>query len=111
MKAKFIAAILLFIVVLLCPTAGPRYVTYAGQGLQTSAWTDVPPARVYDVLPVGSEWMIRMAADSEWEMAPTKAAAVTRARELARRYGDWSVRVLSESGGVEAEYTSAAGRT
>lgn len=61
---------------------------------------------VYEVLPFGDEWLIRLAADSEWETVKTKTEAVRRARELGRRYAEWSVRVLSDAGTVETEYTS-----
>ena len=69
-----------------------------------------PPAMsraAYEVLPMGSEWMVRMAADSEWEMLPTKAAAIRRARELGQRHTEWRVRVLSETGSLESEFGSA----
>jgi hypothetical protein len=63
----------------------------------------------YEVLPMGSEWMVRMAANSHWEIHPTQAEAVRRARELGRRHAQWSVRVLGADGALEAEYTSDAG--
>ena len=50
---------------------------------------------VYEVLPMGSEWMVRMASDSEWEMHPTMGEAIRRARELGQRYSEWRLRVTS----------------
>jgi Uncharacterized protein conserved in bacteria (DUF2188) len=60
----------------------------------------------YEVLPLGAEWLVRLAADSQWELLPTRADAVRRARELGGRYGDWRVRVLSENGTLEEELSS-----
>ena len=61
---------------------------------------------VYEVLPMGSEWMVRMASDSEWEMLPTKGEAIRRARELGQRQAEWRVRVLSATGSLETEFAS-----
>jgi hypothetical protein len=61
---------------------------------------------LYEVLPVGDEWLVRLAADSQSELLPTKPAAVRRARELGKQYSDWRVRVLSPTGKIEAEYSS-----
>lgn len=61
---------------------------------------------VYEVLPAAKEWMVRVASDSQWEIAPTKAQAIRRARELGSRYSEWRVRVLSATGAVEQEFTS-----
>jgi Uncharacterized protein conserved in bacteria (DUF2188) len=62
---------------------------------------------VYEVLPMGNEWMVRMAADSQWETASTKSQAIRRARELGAQYTEWRVRVLSATGAVEQEFASS----
>ena len=62
---------------------------------------------LYEVVPQHGGWLVRMASDSEWELQPTKDAAIRRARELGRRHSEWRVRVLSEAGTIETEYSSA----
>lgn len=62
---------------------------------------------IFEVVPLDAGWLVRMPGDSVAEVRPTKTDAVKRARELARSYGDWRVRVLTSTGSVEAELTSA----
>lgn len=61
----------------------------------------------YDVVPMNGGWQLKMAGDSVSEWHASKSEAVRRARELGRAYGTWRVRVLTASGAVEQELTSA----
>ena len=69
MKAKFIATSLLFIAVLLCSSGGNRFTACASDTVQTSAWSDIPHSRVYDVLPVAQRGASEISLDGEWELA------------------------------------------
>jgi hypothetical protein len=60
-----------------------------------------------EVVPVHDGWLIRMPGDSISELRPSKSEAIARARELGRRHDEWQVHVLTESGGVETELSSA----
>ena len=62
---------------------------------------------LYEIVPLDEGWLVRMPLDSETEMRATKGEAVRRARELGRRYGSWTVRVLTKSGEIEQELSSA----
>jgi hypothetical protein len=61
---------------------------------------------VYNVTSADGGWLIRLAGDSQSELAPSKQEAVRRAQELGKRYPEWAVRVLNPTGALEAEYTS-----
>ena len=63
---------------------------------------------VYEVLPAGKTWVIRMAGDSQSELAETKSEAIERAQELGRHYDEWTVRVMTERGTLETEITKSA---
>jgi beta-mannosidase len=69
MKTKSIATILSFIAVLLCWSGGTRFAAWAGGSPQTSAWSDIPRSRVYDVLPVARRAANEIALDGQWELA------------------------------------------
>ena len=62
----------------------------------------------YEVVPKNGGWMVQMPGDSVSEWHASKDDAVRRARELGRAYDTWRVRVLTDSGAVEQELTSAA---
>lgn len=58
---------------------------------------------VYNVRAEGDLWRIELAGDSETEYAPTRAAAIERAKVLARRAPHGGVVVLGRDGKVEME--------
>lgn len=60
----------------------------------------------YTVEPTAGAWIVRMKGDSVTEAATDKTTAVARALQLARRYQDWSVQVLSSTGAVERQIDS-----
>ncbi len=62
---------------------------------------------LFEVVPLDGGWLLRMPGDSSAEVRPTKLDALKRFRELARGHEDWRVRVLTTTGNVEAELTSA----
>ncbi len=62
---------------------------------------------LYEVVPEGRGWRVRMPGDSVSELYADKGAAIHRARELGRRYDAWRVRVMTENGRVETELSSA----
>ena len=62
----------------------------------------------YEVMPVGDEWEIRMAEDSIHEVAPTRDAAIARARQLVNSFGGGRVIVRGETGEIEREYVQEA---
>lgn len=62
---------------------------------------------VYDVFPIGGGWMIRLAGDSQSELAVSRSAAVARACELGARHREWRVRVFSGDGQLEREISPA----
>jgi hypothetical protein len=66
---------------------------------------------MYEVVPEGQAWRVRMAGDSVSELYADKGAAIHRARELGRRYDAWRVRVLTENGRVETELSSSEARS
>ena len=61
---------------------------------------------IYDVLPEGGGWLVRMAGDSIHEWHADKSDAIRRARELGRPYDLWRVRVYTGAGTLEQELTS-----
>ncbi|HXX68549.1 MAG TPA: DUF2188 domain-containing protein [Polyangiaceae bacterium] len=63
----------------------------------------MPKPLVYEVLPIDSTWVVRIASDSQSEAFEAKADALSRARQLAARDGA-VVRVLSATGRVESEF-------
>jgi hypothetical protein len=65
---------------------------------------------LYDVVPNGEGWTLKMAGDSVSEWHASKADAVRRARELGSAYGSWRVRIFTTSGVVEQELTSPEAR-
>jgi beta-mannosidase len=69
MKAKFVTPALWLITGLLCSSGGIHFATYAGQGLQASAYNDIPRTRVYDVLPVAQRGSSEISLNGEWELA------------------------------------------
>lgn len=62
----------------------------------------------YEVKPVGNDWEIRMAGDSVHEVASSREAAITRARQLVNSFGGGRVIVRRASGEVEREYVQEA---
>ncbi len=70
----------------------------------------MPHPLVYEVAPASQGWVVRIAGDSQSEGFELKADAVARARQLA--HGQRAmVRVLTESGRVEAEFGPSGART
>lgn len=65
----------------------------------------------YDVVPVESGWLVKTAGNSHSELLPTKTEAVQRARKLGSECDEWRVRVLTASGAVEQELSSAPAAT
>ena len=61
----------------------------------------------YEVVPEHGAWRVRMPADSVSELHAEKGQAIRRAQELGRRYDTWCVHVLTESGVLETELSSA----
>jgi len=70
--------------------------------------TQATTRAVYDVVPLGNGWLLKMAGDSVSEWHASKDEAVRRGRELGKAYGTWRVRVYAESGALERELTSSA---
>ncbi len=71
--------------------------------MPSAAPGEMPAPVVYEVAPAADVWLVRMAGDSLSEAYATKPEALSRARHLGVRQGV-AVRVLNESGVVEAEY-------
>jgi hypothetical protein len=62
---------------------------------------------LFEVVPVDGGWLVRMPGDSVSELRGGKSEAIQRARELGRQYDAWRVRVLTASGSLESELSSA----
>lgn len=65
---------------------------------------------VYEVAPLDGVWQIRLAGDSQSELAATRDQAIKRARELVGRYDTGRVVVRDASGAVDQEIVSAPQR-
>lgn len=60
---------------------------------------------VYEVVPVGNGWEIRLAGNSQTEFASTREEAIARARHLVGRYDEGRVVVRDDIGNIEREIT------
>lgn len=63
----------------------------------------MPDRTVYRVAPVDEGWLVELPGDSVKELATSKASAVARALELARRAPSGGVIVVDREGRVEQE--------
>jgi beta-mannosidase len=83
MKAKLIAASVSLIAVLLCCSAEIGRIAFADGGTEpTSAWSNIPKSRVYDVLPVAQRGASEISLDGQWELAEAPQLMASEAVDM-----------------------------